>query len=318
MDASALETAKPNAYLSQLNPVPVSDDGLKAFGDDGFSFLDVVDMVNPLQHVPVVSTLYRELTGDEIGHVPRLVGGGLYFGALGLASAAVNSIIEEATGRDIGEHMVAMVTGDADDEPVAEDSMLAEGQESWSRPDLNFAHLNQGPGDDRQISDDEAARLMAAGEPFMDVFPTGAGQAGAPVDALASVEELAAFNTASGGLGRETASAGGRVAEVALMAGADSFEARAAAFYAFEARRDLVRDQVAAYERAHQQMAYLQTERTQPEGPRPAIQGDPGAIGEDGGWFSEAMLDGLIRADDSDNTNGAPEEQALPGHWRVY
>ena len=34
------------------------------FGSDGFSFLDVLDIINPLQHLPVISTLYRQVTGD--------------------------------------------------------------------------------------------------------------------------------------------------------------------------------------------------------------------------------------------------------------
>ena len=42
------------------------DGGFHAFGPDGFTFLDMLDIINPLQHIPVVSTLYRAITGDTI------------------------------------------------------------------------------------------------------------------------------------------------------------------------------------------------------------------------------------------------------------
>ncbi|MBT5663730.1 MAG: hypothetical protein HOJ06_00205, partial [Rhodospirillaceae bacterium] len=44
------------------------------FGEDGLTFGDVLDIINPLQHIPVVSTLYRELTGDEISPGARMAG----------------------------------------------------------------------------------------------------------------------------------------------------------------------------------------------------------------------------------------------------
>src|SRR5688572_6968383 len=34
--------------------------------DDGYSFGDVIDMINPLQHLPVIGMLYRKFTGDTI------------------------------------------------------------------------------------------------------------------------------------------------------------------------------------------------------------------------------------------------------------
>ena len=35
--------------------------------EEGLSFGDFLEIINPLQHIPVVSTLYRMVTGDEIG-----------------------------------------------------------------------------------------------------------------------------------------------------------------------------------------------------------------------------------------------------------
>lgn len=81
------------------------------FGADGLTFEDLLDVVNPLQHIPVVSTIYRSLTGDTIAPGPRLAGGGLFGGFIGLAAAAVNVAVEGSTGKDIGDHVYAMVTG---------------------------------------------------------------------------------------------------------------------------------------------------------------------------------------------------------------
>lgn len=89
------------------------------FAEEEPSFWDVLDVVNPLQHIPVVNTLYRELTGDEIGVAARLAGGTLFGGPIGFAVAAVNAAIEQESGKDIGGHMLAMFS---DDEPATPDA----------------------------------------------------------------------------------------------------------------------------------------------------------------------------------------------------
>ncbi len=91
------------------------------FGDDGLTFGDILDVVNPLQHIPIVSTLYREWTGDGIDPVPRIAGGALFGGIAGAIASLVNVVVDEITGSDIGEH-VYDVAGDllgiGDDDPA--------------------------------------------------------------------------------------------------------------------------------------------------------------------------------------------------------
>ena len=82
---------------------------------DGFSFGDILDVVNPLQHIPVVSTLYRNITGDEIAQAPRVLGGALFGGPVGLVAALANSIFEAETGSDIGQTASEMFTGPQED-----------------------------------------------------------------------------------------------------------------------------------------------------------------------------------------------------------
>lgn len=69
------------------------------------SFLDIVDVVNPLHHIPGVSTVYRELTGDEISPAARVAGGSLYFGPIGFVGSTINAVVDTVTGYDIGGHV---------------------------------------------------------------------------------------------------------------------------------------------------------------------------------------------------------------------
>jgi hypothetical protein len=85
----------------------------KAFGDDGLTFWDLVDVVNPLQHIPVVSTLYRDLTDDTLDPAPRIMGGTLFMGPIGLVASAANVMIEHNTGKDMGGHVLAYFRDDA-------------------------------------------------------------------------------------------------------------------------------------------------------------------------------------------------------------
>jgi hypothetical protein len=71
----------------------------------------VIDIINPLQHIPVISTMYRHITGDEISPVARIAGGALFGGPVGLAAGVVNAAVESSTGKDIGGNMIAMATG---------------------------------------------------------------------------------------------------------------------------------------------------------------------------------------------------------------
>ncbi|MBM3512346.1 MAG: hypothetical protein FJX59_01375 [Alphaproteobacteria bacterium] len=77
--------------------------------DQPLSFWDVLDAINPLQHIPVVNTVYRELTGDTIKTPLKLIGATVLGGPIGFAGAMVDSVVAETTGRDLGEHAMALV-----------------------------------------------------------------------------------------------------------------------------------------------------------------------------------------------------------------
>ena len=75
-----------------------------------FSFDDFLDIVNPLQHLPVVGTLYRKLTGDKIGTPEKIVGDGLYGGVWGLVSSVADTLFEDATGKNFGDTVLAFAS----------------------------------------------------------------------------------------------------------------------------------------------------------------------------------------------------------------
>ena len=82
------------------------DGGFQPFGKEGFSFFDLVDVINPLQHIPLIGTAYRELTGDTLDPLPRIAGSTLFFGPVGAAFAGANVMLEEMSGQDAGEHIM--------------------------------------------------------------------------------------------------------------------------------------------------------------------------------------------------------------------
>ena len=96
----------------RLQMRPGQADFAKTAKSEDFSFGDLVDTLNPLQHIPVVSSLYRELTGDQIAAAPRMMGSVLYGGATGMVSGLANAVAYQDSGKDLGEHAVAMVFGD--------------------------------------------------------------------------------------------------------------------------------------------------------------------------------------------------------------
>ena len=93
-------------------PTVVREREFEPFGNDGISFLDFLDIINPLQHIPLVATLYRKITGDEIDPGSRLVGSALYAGALGAVTSLIDVMVEFNTGKDIGEHALAVASRD--------------------------------------------------------------------------------------------------------------------------------------------------------------------------------------------------------------
>ncbi len=171
------------AQLAFFSPPPPPQDGgpkpaapadslsSRLFGADGFNFLDILDIINPLHHIPFVSTLYRTLTGDTIAPVSRVAGGALFGGPIGAVVSLVNTIVAEWSGKDISDHAIAFFTDDETDDgapQIAGD--LPETEAAGTAP-------NQTPGPPGEL----AAAAHGAG-PAPPLAPVRAAPAGAGTD----------------------------------------------------------------------------------------------------------------------------------------
>lgn len=134
MSVSAVSSIQPSGMPDSLVPRLASENATSAgpsepghlhmfaADDDSPSFWDFLDVINPLQHIPIVNDIYREVTGDKIGVGARLVGGALFGGPVGLIGSAMNAVLEEATGHDVGGHIIALFK---DDQPSSSGTALA-------------------------------------------------------------------------------------------------------------------------------------------------------------------------------------------------
>lgn len=82
------------------------------WGDDGFTFGDLVDMFNPMHHIPVISKYYREQMHDDASEGSRLIGGvlfgGLMGGVAGILTSVANSAVRHETQHDMSEHVIEL------------------------------------------------------------------------------------------------------------------------------------------------------------------------------------------------------------------
>ena len=132
---------KPDNYhlkkpgLQNDSIIQQNNESINPFGKDGMSFLDLLDVINPLQHLPLISTLYRSVTGDEIDPASKLMGSTLYWGPIGAVTSLVDVMIEFSTGKDIGEHMLDITKGDHADVKTAAHASEPEVGEGSILPD---------------------------------------------------------------------------------------------------------------------------------------------------------------------------------------
>ena len=75
--------------------------------DHHVSFHDVLSALNPLQYLPVIGTIYRAVTGDQIPEAVRRIGSlvvsGLLGGPIGVAVNLAVMVAEKLTGVDLDQ-----------------------------------------------------------------------------------------------------------------------------------------------------------------------------------------------------------------------
>ncbi len=122
--------------------------------DDAFGFGDLLDMVNPLQHIPLVNLVYREVTGDEIRPVGKIIGGGVFGGPVGMASGLVDAVIKDGTGKDVSAHALSFI--DKNEDPSSfNERVLSKAKFEMDAPE---------PIDQSSAYDDLPASLLAFAE----------------------------------------------------------------------------------------------------------------------------------------------------------
>lgn len=184
-----------------------------------FSFGDLLDTLNPLQHIPVVSAIYRELTGDQIAAAPKAMGGVLYGGPAGIVGVAANAIAQAESGKDLGGLALAAVTGgDEAARPSSAARQLTEGASPAGAQAAAAGAAAQPPAGPDGTAHAAAARPGDSGAGDGGAGDGGAGDSGAP--ALTGIAALQAF-------ARDVGAAKGAAAADAAQAASESAPAPA-------------------------------------------------------------------------------------------
>ena len=112
IDAASSAVSAPAAPKADQNPQSKSSDW-------DFSFHNLLDIINPLEHLPIIGTIYRAITHTHIGIPERIAGDALYGGLWGAVSGVADAAFEAVTGKDFGSTVLALFTGHHHDTSVA-------------------------------------------------------------------------------------------------------------------------------------------------------------------------------------------------------
>lgn len=93
-----------------------------------FGIADIVDMINPLQHIPIVNNVYQSVTGDTIGSIAMIVGGAVFGGPIG-ALTSMGFAAYRAAKNDMAQQLQSQ--SDPQAFPSPEDVFVADAD---SRP----------------------------------------------------------------------------------------------------------------------------------------------------------------------------------------
>ena len=103
---SPASTASPAGNVEQVTVSASKSDG-------GGFFHHLLDVINPLQHLPVIGTLYRAITGEHIGPVEKVMGDALYGGLWGAASSVADLAFEGVTGKSLEDTVLGWFSHDS-------------------------------------------------------------------------------------------------------------------------------------------------------------------------------------------------------------
>ncbi|QJE74170.1 hypothetical protein HHL28_14735 [Aerophototrophica crusticola] len=175
----------------------------KSGKDEGMSFWDLLDVVNPLQHIPLVNKAYQAITGDTIKPAAQMAGSALFFGPIGLAVAAADQALAHHTGNDAVGHLASVVGidtrpgGRAAPDPAEDDPFTVTAPRPTQVAQADPAGLAQ-PIQARQVEElrktpgASAAAMAAAGLPGAAAATLPSPGDGAEANVLAAMGTPAA------------------------------------------------------------------------------------------------------------------------------
>ncbi len=82
-------------------------------------FQHILDVINPLQHLPIIGTIYRAATGERLDPVEKIAGDALYGGLWGAVTAVADVAFEAITGKSVEDTVMAWFKGDSSPRRVA-------------------------------------------------------------------------------------------------------------------------------------------------------------------------------------------------------
>src|ERR1700761_2801789 len=120
--------------------------------DEGF-FHHLLDVVNPLQHLPVIGTIYRAITGEHIGPVEKIAGDALYGGLWGAVSSVADVAFEGLTGKSAEDTVISWFKGDSTPQAA-----------KVTAPNIQFAQASLPSSDTPALPPSDAASSVASSQ----------------------------------------------------------------------------------------------------------------------------------------------------------
>ncbi|HYS46035.1 MAG TPA: hypothetical protein VEM35_06335 [Rhizomicrobium sp.] len=102
-----------HAMVSSPGPAPTGPASVPASDSPHESFFHhLLDVVNPLQHLPVIGTIYRAITGEHLDPIEKIAGDTLYGGLWGAVTSIADVAFEGLTGKSFEDTALALFKGD--------------------------------------------------------------------------------------------------------------------------------------------------------------------------------------------------------------
>ena len=299
------------------------NDGFRMFGEDGFTFLDFIDIINPLQHIPIIATLYRQMSGDTIDPGSRVIGSTLFFGPVGTVVSLANVMVNETTGKYVDEHVMAFLDGEESGLPEAADA-TAGGPVAESRAQAATARPQEiDPVTAWAIAEVAYRQTIAAGS-----RPPAAGGVTAGIEPIPTLERASVPAPATPVAPRQEAvlAAGGgwkkaptnlRDARPAGDAGPLSRVTKAEYLRAInrprmtEAKAILADAKRGAASYGAARYGQTRPAASDKRTTTPVTPSTTGAVAPYGGWFSETMVTALEKYKDGVGLAGVKRPSAL-------